>query len=213
MNRRGFLKFVGGAAIAVLGAQQAVARALRMPGVPHPYPYEAATAIPVGIDSPELLRRAIESLFPAGVRDVRRLYDETQHGFGLAPVKREGEAISVDRGAFTYTTFGFGYLRTGDAELERKLHRALFRAMWSAAYQLSQRPENRGAVLIWRRTPGLVRLWRSLEDHGLDDGLPMVTLSMRLALEQRGWRERLDVEPYMNVAGMKPEGHPVAMVS
>lgn len=199
MNRRGFLK--GLVAVALAGSSfGARARAFVLPRRPPEY---------LGEDG-DSLRAAIERLFPAGVAWSNKAYEE--YGFGESKPVYWPEAPPYDGPGkiqrVVHRTFALAHVVGGNAALNARLHRALYQSMYWTWVQIAERPENRGAVLVWRVTPeesvGRETAW----DFGLnmekDVGPLTCRLRIRASLRQRGWRERLGVAPWME--GAKPEG-------
>jgi hypothetical protein len=189
VKRRGFLRFLGSAALLGVVATQAVARPLlrRSSAADWPHPQDGVTAYG--------LMKAIEALFPAGaILGQPKAYQE----FGGPVVFRA-----------VHRTFALGYVGTPDDAVRR---RALYRAMYQTWVQMAQRPENQGAQLVWRSTP-YERFDRGLDfERDASEPEPKVTLRMRAALLPMGWRRALQVEPWVGGDAMRSEGAATVMV-
>lgn len=196
MNRRGFLRFLGGAGVALVASRpmKLFAAPRRAPQWPHPQEDV----------SPEGLRLAIEALFPAGVQHSIKAYEEVPvYGFGLA------SSVPTMTRRYVHQTFALGYRVPDSPAVEARLRRALYRSMYQTWAQIAERPENQGAVLWWRVTPQENK--RRVPNTELDDGPMVAKLRCRASLRQTGWRHHLEVDPWM--AGSKPEGMPTELLS
>ena len=147
----------------------------------------------------ESLRVAIEALFPGDVLHSVRAFEDFQ-GQRCVP-----------------QTFALGYRITGDAAVDARLHRGLYRAMHQTFVMMAERGENRNAVLVWRVTPQERRFdaeefAETSEAGDIVTSLPAkVVLRARASLRQTGWRERLGVKPWMG--GAKAEGAVTELLS
>lgn len=224
MNRRGFLKFLGGVGVGLVAA-----RPERLFAAPHRAPFYDG-------EDCESLRAAIEALFPAGVSHSRKAYEQFEYGrgdpmpsprtyedvpiygFGVAtPIKTRHVEFIYYNGRqiqrVIHRTLALAYKVTGDDALNARLHKALYRSMYQAFTLIAERPENWKAVLIWRRTPveWRGRIPKEGTEYSFGDGPDVVRLSIRASLRQTGWRERLGVSPWLD--GDKPEGAPTEFLS
>lgn len=190
MNRRGFLKFLGGAAVASLSASRAVAQTFSIPGVRYSMPETEGV---------EALTAAIERLFPAGaIRGASTSYSYFDDK-NLMLMPHEEAPYGAARVVFQ--TFALGYHAEDENE---RLHRALYLSMFRTWEMIAERPENRNAVLVWRQTPSEERGQSDFNDPEL------VTLRLRAGLLQQSWRRALSVEP--RLFGAKPEGMRVRLL-
>jgi len=179
MNRRGFLQLLGAAGVlAVSAADWFVPRAFAAPALEN---------VPEKFGE---LQSAIERLFPAGVIELPRYdNDAAMSGFGAAParaIKRETAHFRK----YDHLSCKLGYCKTishaGDARIERIMVASFF----TAFLQVSRRPENRNAKLLWRRTPKRI------------DRDDRIIIESRGVLEQTGWRARLGVEPRQEMGAL-----------
>lgn len=192
MNRRGFLRFLGGVGVAL-----AAANPLRLVAAQHRPAYD-------GTDC-ESLRVAIEALFPGDVLHSVAAFEEFC-----------SDGSQVKR--YIHQTFALGYNVTGDAAVDARLHRALYRSMYQTFVMMAERPENRNAVLVWRVIPQERRFdadkfAETSEAGDIVTSLPArVVLMVRASLKQTGWRERMGVEPWIR-HGVKAEGAATELLS
>ena len=200
MNRRGFLQFVGGAALALVASRPV--RLLAAPSRPPAWPLEGERCTPEG------LRAAIERLFPAGAQHSFKAYEEFQVGRST-PIEGTADGdvnVFAPVQRVVHKTFALGYFVQPDSRQNDKLHRALYRAMYQTWAVIAERPENQGAVLIWRITPV------ETTNKRFEDNRDVVQLRIRAGLRQRGWRERCEVPTWLEGC-IKPEGAPAELLS
>lgn len=192
MNRRGFLRCAASVALAVSSLAKGVS-AFAVPSLPPTYPAPGVRASEQG------LREAIEALFPAGVVDpVEMAYKEFVPSI-LYPIGFDTEygrmgICGSDVQRAVHRTFKFDYEVVDDERQNERLRRAMYASMYDTFRQMSERPENAGAVLVWRVQP------REERENDFEDDVRVCALRVRASLRQTGWRERLGVEPvYINV--------------
>lgn len=217
MNRRSFLKGLGAVLIGLQAplalANSKIVRVLIR--THYPGGWRERLPFPNTLDE---LAPAIERLFPGEVLSSTRAYEEfipgtnvpltfsaeddiPAFGFGMAQIKAEGVAIPylpVDVQRYVHQTFALGYFLQSDREKNALLERALIRSHYQIMLMISQRPENQGATLIWRRKPEA--------SENMDFGDRTRIIRMRLSLKQNGWRERMGVATRLESPLLKAEG-------
>lgn len=226
MNRRSFLKGLGAVLIGLQAPLALADSKLRALALRDPRTWRERLPFPTTLEE---LAPAIERLFPGEVLTSARAYEEfipgtnvpltfDANGFGMASIKDEGAAIlyslpddNVTR--CVHKTFALGYFVQRDASDNERLERTIIRCHYQTMLIISQRSENQGATLIWRKKP-FATTFRSDPDW-LKSDEPDVSkrfVRMRLSLKQNGWRERLAVAPSLDAESLKAEGAQSLMI-